>query len=539
MSVSEGETIDSLLGGDCEKPIFLVNPLFLEFCLWLLYSSDDTFFFNKEGKEKVCKILVSYLKEKIDNERLDFDHLCKDFWALASYSYYRRAVTKRDRMVVDLVKDVLSKCSKIEYLALPIWWPVDELLAVVNPNLWYSQIHTLCLGASSRTERPEQPEREISICMFHPQNLMEVLPVVLKYCYRAERRPLIDLFLDSNPSIELSEFIQIEGIHQLQVCCLIDGRVSCNQDIPPCPSLRQLHVLNLKNGDHVLSTLRKAFQRGHLPNSNDLGFPGCSFSTEGILPYVFKTQTSVLEHLSLMKLKLNRSDLQFISELRTLRSLSLSVGSMLCEADSVKFLFPSGTWGTLSDFYVTNVDLTFCEEFVPAVNKNQLPNLEKLHLSCDDQLYEKTDSDIEDISLLQIQAEKLPYLKSLFLAGFINSEQEVQDLAQKVVKWDLGDLDIHDCKGVSGHLSVLFRHCFPSLEHLSLAECELNSDDMCCLTEARKQGKLPKLKTLNVLNNRIENAKMWNEKGAWKSVETNMYLQRKPPRYNVSETEAV
>ena len=36
LSLSEGESIDSLLGADCLSPIFMVNPLFLEFCLSFL-----------------------------------------------------------------------------------------------------------------------------------------------------------------------------------------------------------------------------------------------------------------------------------------------------------------------------------------------------------------------------------------------------------------------------------------------------------------------------------------------------------------------
>ena len=48
-------------------------------------------------------------------------------------------------MVLHLIKDVLSRCSKIERLSIPISWPFDELLSAVNPSLWDSQMHTLCL----------------------------------------------------------------------------------------------------------------------------------------------------------------------------------------------------------------------------------------------------------------------------------------------------------------------------------------------------------------------------------------------------------
>ena len=38
LSLSEGKSIDGLLGDHSENPIFVENSLFLEFCLWLMYT---------------------------------------------------------------------------------------------------------------------------------------------------------------------------------------------------------------------------------------------------------------------------------------------------------------------------------------------------------------------------------------------------------------------------------------------------------------------------------------------------------------------
>ena len=234
LSLSEGESIDSLVGGDCKKPIFLVNPLFLEFCLWLLHSSDDTFSLSKEEKEKVREILVIYLKGKIHNEKLDFERLCNVFPALniAPDSSHRRVTTERDQMVVDLMKDVLSRYSKIEYLALPVSWPVDELLSAVNPELWNSHIRTLQLFQDYShllTDRSEQQERDLLIFLQDLQNPIEVLPVALKYWYRAERRLCLHIDLVEDSCLKLSELIP-NGIHQLVLDCVMGGNISCDQD---------------------------------------------------------------------------------------------------------------------------------------------------------------------------------------------------------------------------------------------------------------------------------------------------------------------
>ena len=260
-----------------------------------------------------------------------------------------------------------------------------------------------------------------------------------------------------------------------------------------------------------LPPLRKAFQDGRLPNLNYLSFSHCSFSREGILCYLFGRWTPALEHLHLWGIKINKNDLQFISELRTLRVLYFSTQPCL-QTETVQCL--ANVWATLSDLGVCDIDSEFLEAFVRVVNENKLPNLGELTLIT------IRGSDIYiDISHLQLQSEKLPSLKHLHLKKFTYTGEDVQDLAQRAVKWDLEKLSITHSKGISGHLSVLLRHCLPSLTYLVLTNCELNSDDMRCLTEAREQGRLPKLEYLSVFYNRIKDPEMWMKNEAWKNVE--------------------
>ena len=354
-----------------------------------------------------------------------------------------------------------------------------------------------------------------------------MLHAALKYC-GAKRCPCIDIVVARDSHLELSELLQINHIHQLHVNCIWKGaRVSCNQDIPPSPSLRQLSVYCLKNGDDVLSGLSKAVQEGHLANLNYLNFHSCSFNREGILRYLFGSRTPDLGHLNLLGIKINKSDLQFISELRTLRVLYFSTQPFL-QTETVQCLANVGA--TLSDLGVCDIDSEFWEGFVRVVNENKLPNLEELLLSvCENMHKAITDSYIYiDNSLLKLQSEKLPSLRHLHLTGFNYSGEDVQDLAQTAVKWDLEVLRIRHSKGISGHLSVLLRHPLPSLTYLDLSSCELNSDDIRCLTEAREQSKLPKLERLDVRLNRIKDSEMWTEHEAWKNVKIGDDLQKVP-----------
>ena len=216
LSLSEGETIVSLLGGDCEKPIILKNPLFLEFCLWLMRSTELTSF--PWEVETVREPLVTYLVGKIDREYLDSKHLCNDFPALdiATGSDLVDDVMDRNRMVLDLMKDILSRCSKLERLAFHESWPVDALLSVVNPRLWDSQIHTLQFFKRLLypSEKPEQPEGELIIYLYRLEKPWEILRVASKYCYRAEWCPCIHVRLAHDNYLELSELLQINHIRQ-------------------------------------------------------------------------------------------------------------------------------------------------------------------------------------------------------------------------------------------------------------------------------------------------------------------------------------
>ena len=66
-ALCDGKSVDDILGSDCEKPIFMVNPLVLKFCLWFLSSKDFDFPQRDECYDKS----TSYAAKHIDSEELD------------------------------------------------------------------------------------------------------------------------------------------------------------------------------------------------------------------------------------------------------------------------------------------------------------------------------------------------------------------------------------------------------------------------------------------------------------------------------------
>ena len=140
------------------------------------------------------------------------------------------------------------------------------------------------------------------------------------------------------------------------------------------------------------------------------------------------------------------------------------------------------------------------------------------------------------ITICELQATKLPFLKSLTLTGqteVFNTDQivhlqemfnrlhwqhcqELQNIGDMTAVWNLEYLNLSFIRSLGGYLPVLLRHRFPSLETLVLRDCGLNSDDMCSLTEAREKGRLPKLKRLDLSENWMLDHEKWNE--IWKDV---------------------
>ena len=59
-ALDDGKGVDDILGSDCEQPIFMVNPLVLRFCLWLLTTKSFNF------PEMIFNKLVLFAAERID-----------------------------------------------------------------------------------------------------------------------------------------------------------------------------------------------------------------------------------------------------------------------------------------------------------------------------------------------------------------------------------------------------------------------------------------------------------------------------------------
>ena len=90
--LTDGSSIESLLGVDSQEPIFMVNPLFLHFCLWLLYCSEK--YVSFQNKEIACETLKFFVRARIDCTQLHISDIVRLYPAID----FERAVNENDKL---------------------------------------------------------------------------------------------------------------------------------------------------------------------------------------------------------------------------------------------------------------------------------------------------------------------------------------------------------------------------------------------------------------------------------------------------------
>ena len=120
--LDQSRSLESLLGSDCKKPIFMTNPLFLHFCVWFLYS--DQQYFNFRNKVKICEILEAEGSNRITSTELQLESIYVNYFAID----IPRAHQRGDVVCSAYFAGILSKCQGVKTLALKSGDLVDWVL---------------------------------------------------------------------------------------------------------------------------------------------------------------------------------------------------------------------------------------------------------------------------------------------------------------------------------------------------------------------------------------------------------------------------
>ena len=151
-----------------------------------------------------------------------------------------------------------------------------------------------------------------------------------------------------------------------------------------------------------------------------------------------------------------------------------------------------------------------------AANEERLPNLTEIgiimwkfvqrHIKTDipTGLHDEAASTVEVIRVEEVEyldPINSPSLNHLALRRFICSVQHLYMVTKSKILTKLKKLDISHSTGMSGTLSILLCHSFPSLDTLILSDCGLNLLDLNSLANASAKGRLPELKHLDISQN--------------------------------------
>ena len=161
-------------------------------------------------------------------------------------------------------------------------------------------------------------------------------------------------------------------------------------------------------------------------------------------------------------------------------------------------LILSHPWPKLTSFTMGDLDLTFCTKLVRLLNESKMPNLKVLRLSAKCKMKRNDDYWVivePGVNLNNLETDKLPHLESLTLYRMINFLQELRSLEEKLLTWKLKDFDIGHSRNITGSLSILLCHNFPSLITLLLRNCDLNLDDLSCIASPPHRADYPQFNT--------------------------------------------
>ena len=124
--LDQGELLESLLGAD-RKPIFMTNPLFLQFCLWFC-TDQDYFQFGK--KDDVYRCLKVRCLESMRRSVLDTRQIAGEYPALDIKTAYNR-----DKLWLEFLGDILVNCDSSSILAVRNDDPLQWILSSMGPAL--------------------------------------------------------------------------------------------------------------------------------------------------------------------------------------------------------------------------------------------------------------------------------------------------------------------------------------------------------------------------------------------------------------------
>ena len=516
LKLSEGGSLESLLGVDLKKARFMQDQLFLDFCLWFANGNEDLIPISK-GKI-VLQSLKSYIVDRIDVVQFEPEVIARVFPACDvkhAYEYKRH-----DSALLTLLKEVISSFRRVQHLMLTHSDPIEYILDSMRENICHlSSIMVEDMNGPSMSMWPSEYESSKSMLgpltylqfveYMHCEGVLdivltgkmcthEMLDKVLQRCSHVEKLVSVYLFISDDKVFELSQFLRAKVKKLFMVgyrCC----SVTCQKDIPSCSDLTHLYFVqihqmfrqNLTGIDsNVLSKLSEASHAAKLPNLTNLCFEHCRFGLESKLHLLSQSSWPSLTYLNLCECYLTLDDFYLLFQGTNTDSFPSLRSLLICDLHKIPMRsvledFPS-SWPNLESLVLDNI---VTETSTYLFKERRLPNLTYLLIS---------PAPNEMQGGLQLLPETIPRLEAFKLSHF---RLVLNKFRASLEQQTLQVLDISHCSGFEGNLSCLLSETFPSLNTLRVQNCGLNSQDLRSLSSASVDGRLPELKHLDISRN--------------------------------------
>ena len=470
LMLSDGESMESLFGLDCQNPIFFTNSLSLYFCLSLLKDKSPI---SVSRREAAYKHLKAFVLKHFNSVQLDLMSIAKLHPTL-SYSY---AYRYKDELVLDFLNDILSECQNARILFLSQDFPGNEILSRMQSSFKNLSM-ILCVNPMEMINPVVLPDAEADSpelkLVLHNQSTDFIDQ--MRNALLSSKRQFSLHVLASNvnkPMIEFSTFTQ-GNVTKLHMQHDMSQSYRCflqnTHDLPSCQFLTHLSLTSSKLDidDSVFKALSKAVQEGKLPNLSHLSFARLKEVVKNKLHLLFQTPWSNLLQLDLSDCQLDENDVQIVlgatdpgqqNLFPVLSSLAIDLRHFK-NVDRGNLLTQQWTSLTTLDMSYSGSGNFQTSTLTGAVNNGIVPNLTTLKLwDCKLSVAELT---------LNAIGSNLK-LKSFALTGSLQSKRaiDLKLLAKQNFITKLRHLDLsYSC--FEGFLFHLLCHRFPLLESLKL-----------------------------------------------------------------------
>ena len=578
-ALDTGMSVESLLGSDCKEPIFMMNPLFFHFCLWFLYSDKDIFVMK--DKKSIQERLACFVADRIDVPQLDLAGIADAYFALNISQTFQT----NDEAAKSLWKEILSKFYNTKQLLLGIEDPLTSVLESLRSMLKELSLIQLIgyryqrigLAMDFRPLTEPCPEDLSLVIALKETGFLHQLSSYLSTLGRGVSMHLVVTGMESK--LDLAKFVRdpIEKLY-IEVENWINFRVISHPFHERCLALKHLCFNGFLIDATTISALSEAMQQGKLPALSHLSIEKCKAAVKGKLSLLFPCPWPTLTHLNLNSSYLDESDIKVLSEhgnlLPKLSSLVLYLGCIADPAireelhkirqqpapypllvrsleERLKSMVQK-KWPCLTSLWLHDMNKNQYKAVVMALNNGNFPALNEFGIS----MWSLADKErmvriplhelkgkkrsmvlIKELNQLErIPSIKITTLSYLSLQRVICTMNHLDWITESSVFTKehihkLHKLDISHSSGVTGTLSILLCHSFPSLNSLVLSDCGLNSQDLHSLALASVKDRLPVLRYLNISKNGdlvdgCEN--LFSSNAQWKKLKHLNFEQENP-----------